>query len=89
MGKRVGRKVEIQCPSNHHPLVKWTFNEIFQQMAVDDNFYIRSVAKKAGVAHNTINNWSRGAMPSIAGLDAVLHALGYELVIREKREHAE
>lgn len=44
------------------------------------------VSERAGVAKDTISQWRRGLFaPKLANVEAVLAALGYELVVRPRR----
>lgn len=44
------------------------------------------LSRKSGVHMNTINNWLyEGIEPTISNAEKVLDALGYEIVIKEKK----
>jgi hypothetical protein len=47
---------------------------------------IPTLADDSGVAYGTIHGWFKRHSPSVSNMQSVLHAMGYELVIR-KRDH--
>lgn len=47
----------------------------------------QELARRAGVHYNTIQRWRhKGNSPSLGDIEAVLNAMGYELVIKEAEQ---
>lgn len=71
---RIFRRLKI--PTNTHPLVKNLFEEMnHQQIGITD------MADRSGVNKNTITDWKRRCMPSLANIDACYHVLGLKLQV--------
>jgi len=64
-----------------HPLARRFF-----ELAAESKTAIRDIAYLAGLCHVTIGKWKDRHAPNVTSLEAALNVLGYELVIREKRE---
>jgi len=61
-------------PKNAHPLVR----DLFVWMN-KEQIGILDMAERSGVNKNTINDWKRRSMPSVANLDACYSVLGLRL----------
>jgi transcriptional regulator with XRE-family HTH domain len=66
-----------------HPFVKLIATE---RQALNRSF--ESIAFESGVNRSTIAGWTSGRFPigSVANVEAVLNALGYELVARKRED---
>ena len=74
------RKHVIPEGKGVHPFVRWIWN----RMNVDE-WEQELLAKRAGVTSSTMRKWRRGERnPRISELEAVINAMGFRLVIREK-----
>lgn len=63
-----------------HPIIRWIWKRVNQ-----DNWSQEDLAKRSGATSSAIRKWRRGERnPRISELEAVVNALGYKLVIREK-----
>ena len=63
-----------------HPFVRWVWRRINA-----DNWSQEDLAKRAGVTSSAMRKWRRGERnPRISELEAVINALGYRLLIKEK-----
>lgn len=71
----------IPVPSNQNPLVA-RLVELMNFAEIGCHELCRS----AGVSASSIHAWRTRSNPTVANLEAVLNALGYELTIR-KRDH--
>lgn len=77
--RRRGRARSI--PKGCSPVLRQLF------AAVDAEFLgnMEEVAKRAGVAKDTVSQWRRGIYsPKLQNVEAVLDVLGYKLTIRTK-----
>ena len=71
----------LAIPRHAHPLVRqMTEIQNAEQMGMLD------LAERSGVNKNTLSEWRKRVTPSVANLEACLNVLGYELVIRRKRD---
>ena len=68
----------LVIPEHVNPKVRWLFEEMNRQQ-----IGTRDLADRSGVSHNTIDQWKFRRSPQHEHLEAVINALGYELVIRE------
>ena len=77
----------LQPPSRRHPVhpfVHWMWNTMNDQAKSQ-----QAVAEQAKVSASAMRRWRIGDRePSLQGIEAVINALGYELVIR-RRERGE
>jgi transcriptional regulator with XRE-family HTH domain len=74
------RKHAIPEGKGVHPFVRW----IWKRMNIDE-WEQELLAKRAGVTSSAMRKWRRGERnPRISELQAVINAMGYDLVIREK-----
>lgn len=64
---------------NTHPFVAAIFAEIKTQKTT-----MLQVARCSGVGHNTIHKWSFSSVPTLINIEAVLNALGFELILQKK-----
>jgi transcriptional regulator with XRE-family HTH domain len=71
----------LKIPKHAHPLVR----ELFKLLN-DRELMINDVAKPSGIARNTISEWRYRRLPSVASLEAVLNAFGFELKIVKKED---
>ena len=72
----------ITAPGNCHPLVRFIVEEMQRQRV---GYY--DLADRSGVDRNTVRAWRTRNTPSVANVEAVLGALGYELrVVRKSGE---
>ena len=63
-----------------HPIVRWIWKRINTDMWSQED-----LAKKAGVSASAMRKWRIGARnPKISEIEAVINAMGYSLIIREK-----
>jgi hypothetical protein len=69
---------QLKPPANGvHPILKWVWCEILRQ-----DVSLQSVAQRAGFEGKTIRNWWNGkSSPALVDVQAVVNALGYQLVI--------
>ena len=72
---------KLKIPKHAHPLVR----ELFELMN-HHGLMINDVAGPAGIARNTISEWRYRRLPSVASLEAVLNAFGFELKIVKKED---
>lgn len=67
-----------------HPMVHWMWEEINNQAVSQQD-----IAQRADVSPSAMRRWRTGERePSYQGLEAVVNALGYDLVLR-KRERTD
>jgi predicted transcriptional regulator len=52
----------------------------------EDEVSIPQLSDDAGVHYATVHSWFKRHSPSVNNLQSVLHTLGYELIIRRKRD---
>lgn len=64
----------LRIPERVHPLVRRLYEEMNHQ-----RIGIRDLADRAGVSHQTIENWRRSNMPQIDTIDAAFQVLGMRL----------
>ena len=64
-------------PARAHPLVRRLFEEMN-----DQHIGMLDMAERSGVNVNTINDWKRRCMPSVANLEACYNVLGLTLTPR-------
>ena len=63
-----------------HPFVRWMWKRINTDMWSQED-----LAKRAGVSASAMRKWRIGARnPKISEIEAVINAMGFRLVIREK-----
>lgn len=62
---------------NAHPLVRALFI-----LRNEDRRAIASDCDKAGISRATAVTWTKGRVPGVGNLDAMLNVSGYQLVIR-------
>jgi ribosome-binding protein aMBF1 (putative translation factor) len=63
-----------------HPFVRWMWKRINADMWSQED-----LAKRAGVSASAMRKWRNGARnPKISEIEAVINAMGYSLIIREK-----
>ena len=74
-------KRTVLVPENASRLVRELF-EILNR----NKFTIRAVAQRSGVNEGTISDWRARRSPTLANIEAVLNACGYELSIRERND---
>ncbi len=69
------------CPISPwaHPLVK----QLYEIMA-DKKLSLRDVAERADVHHSAMIKWKRQRSPTLVAFEAVLNAIDYEILIKEK-----
>lgn len=71
-----GRRL-APIPSNVHSLLRWIWEEITRQRVS-----AASVARRAGYNPKTLRSWWRGdTAPTLHDVEAVVNALGYDMVI--------
>ena len=64
-----------------HPLVRWMWAEMNKQRASQED-----IAKRSGVSSSAMRKWRTGVRsPRVLELDAVAHALGYQITVRKKK----
>lgn len=68
-------------PEHTHPTVRRAF-----ELAARERASYVLLHERSGVSCKTIGDWTRGTMPSVANLDAVLNVLGYQLAVVPQRE---
>lgn len=62
-----------------HPFIRFIFRKINEDLWNQED-----LAKKSGVSSSAMRKWRNGARnPRIGELEAVINALGYNLVIKE------
>ncbi|QGM46135.1 helix-turn-helix domain-containing protein [Methylocystis heyeri] len=62
-----------------HPFIRFALGEARKKSKT-----VVSVAKMAGIDASLISHWKRGSCsPTLANIEAVLNALGYELILRK------
>lgn len=72
----------LRAPAEHaHPLVRELMKKIREQRTTYE-----LVEQRAGLGNNTVNRWRRESEPRLANFTAALNVLGYELVIRPRRD---
>ncbi len=54
------------------------------QLIREDEVNIPDLAQNSGVNYATIHGWFKRHSPSVINMQSVLHAMGYELVIRRR-----
>lgn len=83
--KRIHTKpYRILAPAEHaHPLVRELMAKIREQRTTYE-----LVERRAGIGSNVVNRWRCSTMPRLDNFEAVLNVLGYELVIRPRRDDA-
>jgi hypothetical protein len=70
-----------KAPKHVHPLVELIFKEMaWQELSRP------KLARLAGIAENTIQNWRRCATPNLQNVEACLNVLGYELTVTQKEK---
>ncbi len=63
-----------------HPFIRFIWRKMNEELWSQED-----LAKRAGVTSSAMRKWRRGERnPRISELQAVINALGYDLVIREK-----
>jgi transcriptional regulator with XRE-family HTH domain len=68
-----------RIPPRAHPLARRLIEELNAQERSQS-----WLARKAGVAHSTIDNWKYGTTPSLAHLEACFNALGFDFVVVQR-----
>ena len=56
------------------------------QIIREDEVNIPDLADEAGVHYGTIHGWFKRHSPSVMNMQSVLHAMGYELIIRKRED---
>ena len=56
------------------------------QLIREDEVNIPDLADEAGVHYGTIHGWFKRHSPSVMNMQSVLHAMGYELIIRKRED---
>ena len=74
------RELKIPIREGAHPLVRH-----FLAIANKRELSLREIGKKAGVSHQNLSLWAHRSHPRLDTFEAALNAIGYELVIRERR----
>ena len=64
-----------------HHLVQTVF-----RLMIEDRWTYHDVASRAGITPGTIRSWKINSMPSLEALEAVLNTMGYELVVRKRKD---
>lgn len=65
-----------------HPFIRFIWSKMNEELWSQED-----LAKRAGVTSSAMRKWRRGERnPRISELEAVINAMGYRLVIREKLE---
>jgi len=77
-GRWAGR---LKIPAKAHPLVREMF-----ELLNDQRMVISDIADKSGVRAGTISDWRYRRSPTVVTFEAALNALGFELVIRRRKE---
>ncbi len=77
-GRWAGR---LKIPAKAHPLVREMFELLNEQRMV-----ISDIAEKSGVRAGTISDWRYRRSPTVVTFEAALNALGFELVIRRRKD---
>ena len=63
-----------------HPFIRFIWRKMNEELWSQED-----LAKRAGVTSSAMRKWRRGERnPRISELQAVINAMGYDLVIREK-----
>ncbi len=71
----------VRVPTKGHPVVQMIYREMLhQRIGYDD------LAKRAGIQPRTIRSWRTNNNPYLTSAEAVLGALGFQIVVRRKRE---
>ena len=60
------------------------YSQIIKNLRKESGLSLGELSRNSGIPKATIANWERGYEPSAAKLDAVLNALGFELIIQRK-----
>jgi transcriptional regulator with XRE-family HTH domain len=71
----------LTIPKKAHPLVKEMFGIMNEQKTM-----INAVAERAGLKRGSISDWRYRRTPTVTNFEAALNTLGFELVIREKKD---
>jgi hypothetical protein len=71
----------LKIPPKAHPLVRQLFELLNDQRVV-----ISDIAEKSGVQAGTISDWRYRRSPTVVTFEAALNALGFELVIRRRKD---
>ena len=65
-----------------HPFVIWMWEEINAQRVSQED-----VAERSGISSSAMRKWRVGIQaPSLLAMEAIINTLGYELVIKERRD---
>lgn len=65
-----------------HPFVIWMWEEINAQRVSQED-----VAERSGISSSAMRKWRVGIQaPSLLAMEAIVNTLGYELVIKERRD---
>jgi ribosome-binding protein aMBF1 (putative translation factor) len=65
-----------------HPIIRFIWRKMNEDMWSQED-----LATRSGVSSSAMRKWRRGERnPRISELEAVINAMGYDLVIREKRD---
>lgn len=72
---------KLPIPTRAMPLVRRLFEIMNAEKTV-----MAEVAARAGMRYSTISDWRHRRSPLLREFEAAVNALGYELVIRERRE---
>lgn len=71
-------KRELEC-RNSNPMVKFLFNQMFEQRMTQAD-----LAERTGFAYDTLKHWRLYTMPRVNDLEAALNAMGYEMIAVSK-----
>ena len=64
-----------------HPLIRWIWRKMNEDLWDQE-----TLEKRSGVSASCMRKWRRGERnPRIQELEAVINALGYDLVVRESQ----
>ena len=65
-----------------HPFVVWMWKEINHQRASQED-----VATRSGISSSAMRKWRTGLQaPTLVAMEAIINTLGYDLVIRSKKD---
>ena len=65
-----------------HPFIRFIWRKMNEELWSQED-----LAKRAGVTSSAMRKWRRGERnPRISELEAVINALGYNLIIRESND---
>jgi hypothetical protein len=71
----------VAVPAGAHPAVRRLFAEMNTQRCT-----AADLSERSGINKNTLKDWRTRTAPTLDNLEACLNVLGFELVVRERKE---